>query len=84
MINLVGWVIFLGMFWYLVQKGIKIFEHYLKKRVEAQTDDELFKYMLDRHWESWAKTEGIEVRKKLQNKKTKVGARKNIFCEVDI
>lgn len=64
MIGLIGWIIFLGMFWYFAQKGIKIFEHYIKKRAEAQTDDELFKYMLDRHWELWAKSKGIKVKKR--------------------
>ena len=55
------------MFWHFAQKGIKIFEHYIKKRAEAQVDDELFKYMLDRHWEAWAKSKGIKVRKTLRN-----------------
>jgi len=66
MIGLIGWIIFLSMFWHLAKKSIKIFEHYLKKRVNAQTDNELFRYMLDRQWESWAKIKGIKVRKESQ------------------
>lgn len=59
MITIIEWAIFLGMFWYFAQKGLKVFEYYLKKRAEAQSDDELFRYMLDRHWEPWAKSKNI-------------------------
>ena len=59
MIALIGWVVFLIMFYCFVRKGIKIFEHFLEKRASILADDELFKYMLEKHWESWAKSKGI-------------------------
>lgn len=72
MIGLIGWIIFLGMFWYFAQKSIKIFERYLKKRTEVQSDDELFRYMLDRHWEPWARNKNIFKIRYTKNSKMKL------------
>ena len=66
MVALVGWIVFLAMFLYFTHKGIKILEHFLERQAIAQSNDELFRYMLERHWEAWAKTKGIEVRKESQ------------------
>ena len=59
MIALIGWTIFLIIFYCFAHKCVKVFEHFLEKKAKTQADDELFKYMLDRHWESWAKPKGI-------------------------
>jgi uncharacterized membrane protein YwzB len=59
MVALIGWVVFLIMFYCFAYKSIKMFEHFLKKKAKTQADDELFKYMLEKHWEPWAKFKGI-------------------------
>lgn len=59
MIALIGWVVFLIMFYCFARKGIKALEHFLEKKANAQADEELFKYMLERHGEAWAKSKGI-------------------------
>jgi hypothetical protein len=63
MVAVIGWLIFLGIFWCFAHKSVKMLEYFLEKRAKAQSDDELFKYMLERHWESWAKSKGIKVHK---------------------
>lgn len=64
MIAIIGWVVFLTMFWCFARKSVKMFERFLEKKAMAQSDDELFKYMLDKHWEFWAKSKGIKIHKR--------------------
>lgn len=59
MIAIIGWAVFLIMFYCFTRKGIKMFEHFLEKKAKTEADDELFKYMLERHGEAWAKSKGI-------------------------
>ena len=40
-------------------KSVRALEHFFEQRVKAQSDDELFRYMLERHWEPWARSKGI-------------------------
>jgi len=59
MVHVIGWIIFLTIFWSFAHKSVRALEHFFEQRVKAQSDDELFRYMLERHWEPWARSKGI-------------------------